>query len=167
MKIALLFLLIFNPLYLFSHSLIIDIEDNKDGTIRVFGEFDTQESAAGVMMKILALHSGEVLYQQRLVDEGLLVQIPKIPYKIVLDDGDKHSAESLGIAPIGGFEEIDKKTLENKKEKKESKSRSLIKVSDSMAVNVSIILAFILILASIMVSIINTRKILKKMEELK
>lgn len=118
-------------------------------------------------MKILALHSGEVLYQQRLVDEGLLVQIPKIPYKIVLDDGDKHSAESLGIAPIGGFEEIDKKTLENKKEKKESKSRSLIKVSDSMAVNVSIILAFILILASIMVSIINTRKILKKMEELK
>lgn len=167
MKIALLFLLILNPLYLFSHSLIIDIEDNKDGTIRVFGEFDTQESAAGVMMKILALHSGEVLYQQRLVDEGLLVQIPKIPYKIVLDDGDKHSAESLGIAPIGGFEEIDKKTLENKKEKKESKSRSLIKVSDSMAVNVSIILAFILILASIMVSIINTRKILKKMEELK
>lgn len=37
MKIALLFLLILNPLYLFSHSLIIDIEDNKDGTIRVFG----------------------------------------------------------------------------------------------------------------------------------
>lgn len=165
MKIRLyLFLFIlFSPLYIFSHSLVIDIKDNKDGTIRVFGEFDTKESAAGVMMKIVALHSGEIIYQKRLVDDGLLVEIPNIPYKIVLDDGGSHITEKIGFAPPNGFKKVENTKANIQKEEK--KSRNMFEISSSKAVTISIIMAFILLISTILISIKNTNKILKKMEE--
>jgi hypothetical protein len=156
--------LLLTPLYLFAHSLILDTMDNEDGTITVHGEFNTGESAAGALLKLEALNSGEILYQKRLPDDGeLTIPIPKLPYQIILDGGPGHSVTKEGIAPIGGFE----KQVEIKpKQKKQKPSRNMMQISSSKAVTYSIIAAFILLFATIFISIRNTNKLIKKIKEI-
>lgn len=151
------------PIYIFAHSLMLYAINNEDGTMTVSGEFSTGESATGAIVKLIALHSGEIIYQKRLVDDGLLVQIPKIPYKIVLDDGGSHITEKIGFAPPNGFEKVENTQANIQKEEK--KSRNMLEISSSKAVTISIIMAFILLISTILISIKNTNKILKKMEE--
>ncbi|RBQ28934.1 hypothetical protein ACNSOS_05125 [Aliarcobacter vitoriensis] len=164
-KIFKIAILLLSPLYIFAHSLVLYVDDNKDGTITIAGEFNTGESASGALVKLEALHSGEILFQQRLTDDDLIVDIPKIPYKVVLDGGGAdHQEEKIGIAPPNGFEKVEQVAKpEAKKEQKPS--RSLMQISSSPAVTISIFLAFLLLFATMLVSIINTNKILKKLED--
>ncbi|MBL3519723.1 hypothetical protein ACNSOP_02300 [Aliarcobacter lanthieri] len=164
-KIA-IFLL--TPLYIFAHSLVLYVDDNKDGTITIAGEFNTGESAAGALVKLEALHSGEILFQQRLTDDEIIVDIPKIPYKIVLDGGGAdHQEEKIGIPPPSGFDKVEEKVVKTEAKKEQKPNRSLIQISSSPAVTISIVLAFILLFATMLVSIRNTNKILKKLEDSK
>ncbi|RBQ26428.1 hypothetical protein [Arcobacter sp. CECT 9188] len=164
-KIA-IFLL--TPLYIFAHSLVLYVDDNKDGTITIAGEFNTGESAAGALVKLESLHSGEILFQQRLTDDEIIVDIPKIPYKIILDGGGAdHQEEKIGIPPPNGFDKVEEKVVKTEAKKEQKPNRSLIQISSSPAVTISIVLAFILLFATMLVSIRNTNKILKKLEDSK
>ncbi|OCM00172.1 hypothetical protein AAX29_00170 [Aliarcobacter thereius] len=164
-KISKIAILLLSPLYIFAHSLVLYVDDNKDGTITIAGEFNTGESAAGALILLEALHSGEILFQKRLTDDDLIVDIPKIPYKIVLDGGGAdHQEEKIGVPPPNGFDKVEEKVAKQEPKKEQKPSRSLIKLSSSTAVNVSIILAFVLLFATIFISIRNTNKILKKLE---
>ena len=158
-----LLIILLLPTYIFAHSLVLYVDDNKDGTITVFAEFNTGESATGAIIKLVALHSNEILFQKRLTDEDMILDIPKIPYKVVVDDGDEHSSEKIGIAPPNGFEKVEASQI--KVQKEERKSRSLLEISSSKAVTVSIILAFILLFATLFISIKNTQKILNEIKK--
>jgi len=163
-KLIKIIFLILIPIALFAHTLVLNILDNKDDTITIEGMFNTGESAAGALIKIETLDSKEVLFQQRLSDDiEMIVQIPKVPYKIILDGGPGHSAEKIGIPPKDGFEKI-KKNEEPKPKKEEKPNRNLIQISSSPAVTISIIIAFILLISTMIVSIRNTNKLIKEIK---
>lgn len=169
-KLINILFLILTPIYLFAHSLVLNILDNQDDTISVEGMFNTGESAAGALIKLEALDSGEILFQQRLSDDTeMIVKIPKVPYKIILDGGPGHTAEKIGIPPKAGFEKIEKiqtkQELKAPAKKEEKPNRNLMQISSSTAVTVSIIFSFILLFATIIVSIKNTNKLINQLKD--
>jgi len=132
--------------------------DNEDGSIMISGGFNTGESAAGAMVRVKATSSDEILYEKRLGSEGeVSIKIPKIPYQVILDGGKGHTIVKDGIPPKEGF---------IKKEKEEKKkARSDAKISTSNAVIVSIIIAFILLFATIFMSARNTNKLMQEIKK--
>lgn len=161
-KLINIIILVLTPIYLFSHSLVLNVLDNQDGTISIEGEFNTGESAAGALVKIITLNSEEILFEQRLTDDKeMIIDIPKIPYKIVLDGGPGHTEEKMGIPPKGGFEKVE----ESKTKKEEKPSRNNMQISTSPAITISIVFAFILLFATIIISIRNTNKILNQLKQ--
>lgn len=168
-KIFKLLIMIVLPINILAHSLLLNVFDNEDNTITVEGIFNTGESAAGALIILEALNSGEILFKQRLLDDSeLTIKIPKEPYKIILDGGEGHTIVKDGIAPLNGF--IKKETKETKevkevkKKQKNENPRFSILPSSSMAVNVSIIIAFILLILTILISIRNTNKIISEIK---
>lgn len=162
-KIFKLLIMIVLPINILAHSLLLNVFDNEDNTITVEGIFNTGESAAGALIMLEALNSGEILFKQRLLDDSeLTIKIPKEPYKIILDGGEGHTIVKDGIAPLNGF--IKKETKEVKKKQKNENPRFSILPSSSMAVNVSIIIAFILLILTILISIRNTNKIISEIK---
>ncbi|WP_320036079.1 hypothetical protein [Halarcobacter sp.] len=159
-KLKKIILILILPIYLFSHSIVLNLIDNEDGTITIVGMFNTGESAAGAMVKLIAVNSNEILFQKRLDDNSeLTVNIPKIPYKVVLDGGAGHTVFKDGIPPKDGF-----KKVEQKKEAKQP-SRTNMEISTSKATTYSIILAFVLLIATIIISILNTNRLMKELKQ--
>ncbi|RXJ68906.1 hypothetical protein CRV08_05570 [Halarcobacter ebronensis] len=152
------------PIYLYSHSLVLNLMDNEDGTITASGMFNTGESAAGAMVRILAIESQEILYEKRLPENSeLTIPIPKVAYTVVLDGGPGHTVSKPGIEPQGGF--IKEKMPKEGKNKKEQPSRTNMQISSSNAVTYSIIVAFLLLFATIFISIKNTNKLLQELKK--
>lgn len=146
------------PLFLYSHSLLLNIMDNEDGTILISGGFNTGESAAGAMVRIKDTSSDEILYEKRLGSEGeAIIKIPKIPYEVILDGGKGHIIVKDGIPPKEGF------IIKEKKKKK--KSRINAEFSTSKAVTVSITIAFILLFATIFMSARNTNRLIREIKK--
>jgi len=166
-KIIYILFLVLIPIYLLGHSLVLNIFDNQDNTISIEGMFNTGESAAGALIKLESLDSKEIFFQERLSDNReMIVEIPKFPYRIILDGGPGHIAEKEGIPPKGGFIKIEaKQEIKPLPKKEEKRSRSLIQISSSTAVTVSILLSFILLLATILISIKNTNKLILEIEK--
>ncbi|NCD11065.1 MAG: hypothetical protein EOL93_00815 [Epsilonproteobacteria bacterium] len=161
-KIACLFAL---PLWLYAHTLLMHVGDNDDGTLSIKGEFSTGESAAGALVKLKILGSEEILAQQRLPDSSeLVLEIPKIPYEIILDGGPGHQVRREGIAPKGGFEKSEPKKNETSSDTMPLKAEEK---KIPLALSLSLALAFILLLATIGISIYNTRLLLQKGEKRK
>lgn len=151
-------LFIIAPLVMYSHSLLLNVNDNKDGTITVSGTLDTGQSAEGALLRIKSLSKDETLYLKRLSHNNLIIKIPDEPYKVVLEDIDGDEVEKEGIPPLGGF--LKKDTKSNKiEDNKQVKNESC-----SLAIIVSVIVAFILLLLSILVSINNTRKLMREIQ---
>lgn len=162
-KKILISILFFLPSLMFSHTLLLNLFDNEDNTITVEGVFNTGELAVGALIRLEALNTGEILYKKRLPDEGeLIIPIPKENYQVVLDGGPGHQVVEIGIAPKEGF----KKVLNAKKEVKLSSSRSGAKAWTKPLV-ISLFIAFLLILATILISIKNTNKLLRVLKESK
>lgn len=161
-KIFLVFLI--SCLSLFAHELLLFVEDNKDNTITVVGEFDTGDSTEGILIKLESLASGDVLFQQRLPKEGeIVVDIPKEPYKVVLDAGmEGHTLTKQGIAPLEGFKEVAK----NQNTKKQVQKESILTKWDSLTISFFslCLLAFLL---AIYFSNKNTNRILEAIKEIK
>ncbi len=158
-KILIAFCVLFLQTNIYAHSIIMNVFDNDDGTISIEGVFNTGESAQGALVKFEAVNGGEVLFQKRLPDEGeLVVDIPKVKYKIVLDGGSGHKVVKHGIAPEEGFIEEERKEVEGN----DKKEKTNMKFSSSNAVTLSIVLAFLLLFAILFISIKNTNKILEK-----
>ncbi|NCB82310.1 MAG: hypothetical protein EOM38_07880 [Bacilli bacterium] len=161
-KIVCLFAL---PLWLYAHTLVLHVGDNEDGTLSIKGEFSTGESAAGALVKLKALGSEEILMQQRLPDSSeVVLEIPHIPYEIILDGGPGHQAHREGIAPKGGFKQSEPKKSEA------SSSNAPLKAEEKkipLALSFSLALAFVLLVATISISIYNTRLLLQKLENRK
>ena len=112
--ISIIFTLFFLQNLLFAHSPVLQISDNEDGTIEVFGGFSTGQSAAGAMLKIKsAIDPSKVLFKQRIPKSGYLtIKTPNEPYTVLLDSGPGHRIEKDGtIKPKNGFTTIDKKPL--------------------------------------------------------
>jgi len=65
-KISSLLLILLTPIFLFSHSLVLSVMDNEDGTITAQGVFNTGQSAAGALLVLEALHNKEILFEKRL-----------------------------------------------------------------------------------------------------
>ena len=106
--------LFFLQTILFAHSPVLQISDNEDGTIEVFGGFSTGQSAAGAMLKIKsAIDPSKILFEQRVPKSGYLtIKTPNEPYTVLLDSGPGHRIEKKGtIQPKNGFEGINKKSL--------------------------------------------------------
>jgi len=101
------------PVSIFAHTLIFDAFDNEDGTMEITAMFSTGASAQGATIKIVSQGNLEIIYQKRVDDSGILVvDIPKEPYKLILDSGPGHTVEKVGtIKPIGGFTIVSEKKI--------------------------------------------------------
>lgn len=160
-----LMLFLILPINLYCHSLVVNIEDNKNNTITINGKFDTGESIAGALLQLKAMDSGEKLYEARFPNNNeLTVEIPKIPYQIVLvDESDGDEIVKEGVSPLNGFEK--KAQIKTPQKKEAQQSRTSMQLSTSTAVTVSIISAFILLFATIIVSIRNTNKLMNELKK--
>ncbi len=156
-----IFILISFVMSMYAHNLIMNVMDNADNTITVVGEFSTGEDAAGALIRLESLLSGEILYKERLPQESeLTVTIPKEPYQIVLDGGPGHTIVKKGVAPLEGF---------NQELKGKSINSKLSKPQESNNWNVITILFFtvclILFALAIYFSNKNTNKILHQLKK--
>lgn len=153
------------PFSLYSHSLLLNVFDNEDGTITVEGIFNTGETAQGALIKLISVKNEATLYQKRLPDEGeLTIAIPQYAYNIILDGGPGHIVIKKGIASANGFKkELIKKEFKPKK-KKSKGGRNTIMLSQSSAVNVSIIIALFILIATFIISILNTNRLIKELK---
>lgn len=145
---------------LYAHSLLMNIFDNEDNTITVMAEFSTGEKAAGALIRLESLVTGEVLYQKRLpLESELTITIPKEEYQVVLDAGPGHTIVKEGIAPLEGF--VNK-----------IQTKNIVKVSQAQKTNhqwsalttLFFIICMILFLMAIYWSNKNTNKILKQLK---
>lgn len=158
----LIFLLIL-PLSTYAHTLILNVFNNDNNTITVEGAFNTGQSAAGALIILEALNTGEVLYKKRLPDDSqLIIEIPKVPYQIVLDGGPAHQVIKPGIGVINTLK---KETIKNDKVKL-SQSKVMVNNTNPI-VTISIICAFSLLFATIFISIRNTNKLLIEIKKKK
>ncbi|WP_418185223.1 hypothetical protein ACNSOS_10315 [Aliarcobacter vitoriensis] len=149
---------------LFSHELILIVEDNKNNTITVAGEFDTGDSVSGALIKLESLSSGDILFQQRLPEsQEIIVEIPKEPYRVVLDGGSGHTLIKAGIAPIEGFKEEVKQNVSNQN-KKSSQKQTILTKWDSLTITF-FTLCLIAFLLAIYFSNKNTNRILAHLKE--
>lgn len=163
MKKIFIFLTICLSVSLYAHNLIVNVMDNGDNTITARGEFSTGEDAAGAMIRLESLISGNILFKQRLPQESeLIINIPKEPYQIVLDGGPGHTIIKEGIAPIEGFNEELKEKVEDVSSKL-SKPENLNNDWDLITI-FFFTLCLILFALSIYFSNKNTNKILEKIK---
>ena len=80
----------------FAHTLVINAEDNEDGTVTIEGVYSTQEIPEGAEVR-LEDENGEVLWKGKIDWEGLCTfDKPKVPYTIILDVGPGHMAKKKG-----------------------------------------------------------------------
>lgn len=150
------------PVLLSAHKLLLNVYDNEDNTITVEGIFTTGELASGAQIKLESLETGEVLYKKRLPDIGeLVINIPKKPYKIILDGGPQHLMEKDGIPPLNGFP----KELSTEKKGNVINNERKFKDSSKLSIIVGgLVLAFLLFILTIFISIHNTNKIIKELK---
>lgn len=161
-KLISIILLCLIPSFLFSHTLILNLDDNEDGTILIQGVFNTGQLAPGAEVRVESLVTGKILFKKRLPDESeLIIDIPKEPYQVVLDGGPGHQVVKEGIEPKGGFsEELSKKG----KEVKVSQPRSSMQgLPPEMIISVAV--AFVLLFITIFISIRNTNKLVRQLEK--
>lgn len=145
---------------IFAHTLLLNVFDNEDNTITVEGIFNTGELATGAQIRLESLHNGMLLYKNRLPDESeLTIQIPKEAYQIVLDGGPGHQIVQTGPSPKGGFIKQNKQNKEVKLSKPREGQRPW-----SLALVVSIALAFTILFITILVSIKNTNLLIKQLK---
>ncbi len=147
---------------LYAHSLILNVLNNDDNTITIEGGFSTGEDAAGAMIRLELLSSGEVIFKERLPSQSeLTVKIPKEPYQIVLDGGPGHTIIKDGIPPIEGYiEEIKIKTVNSKLSTAENANNEW----DLLTI-LFFILCLILFSLTIYFSNRNTNKILNQLKQ--
>lgn len=160
-KIVLLFIFVLAPSYLLSHTLLLNVFDNEDNTITVEGIFNTGQTAPGAQVRLESLVSGELLYKKRLPEESeLTIEIPKEPYQIVLDGGPGHQIVQEGLAPKEGFSKaLSAKSKEIKLSQPKNNTIGL-----PLEMLISIVVAFILIFITMILSIFNTRKLLLELK---
>lgn len=158
--------LILTPICLLGHSLVMNTIDNKNNTVTVNGKFDTGEDITGALLQLKSTISNEILFEKRFSSTNeITFDIPNIPYQIVLlDESDGDETVKKGISPKDGFKNIQKLQVKENIKKEEKPSRNLIQISSSTAVTVSIICAFILLFATIIVGIRNTNKLLNELK---
>ena len=148
---------------IFAHSLLLNVFDNDDNTITVEGVFNTGEVATGAQVRLESLANGIVLYKERLPEESeLTITIPSENYQIVLDGGPGHQIIEGGPSPKGGFT---KQVSENKKAKLSEPREG--KKPWSLALVLSIALAFVLLFITILISIKNTNLLIKQLHATK
>ena len=96
--------------FLFAHSVVLNVVDNEDGTMEIFGGFSTGQSAAGAKIFIKSKIDNKILFEDRIPESGeLTIKVPKEPYSIILDSGPGHKVEKDGnIMPAEGFDTITK-----------------------------------------------------------
>lgn len=92
---------VFTTLSLYSHSLILNSFDNGDGTMEIVGKFSTGASVEGAMVQLVSLKTTKIIFEKRMDSSGAItVNIPKEPYKIVLDSGPGHKVEKKGTVDV-------------------------------------------------------------------
>ena len=144
----------------YAHTLLLNVFDNEDNTITIEGVFNTGQLAVGAQIRLEALSNGNILYKERLPDESeITIDIPKEPYQVVLDGGPGHQIVQNGPEPIGGFT----KEIKTNKKAKLSQPREG-KKQWSLALIVTISLAFTLLFLTIFISIKNTNKLMKQLK---
>ena len=159
-KIISLFILILTPSYLLSHTLLLNVFDNEDNTMTIEGIFNTGQTAPGAQVRLESLVTGKLLYKKRLPDESeLTIKIPNEPYQIVLDGGPGHQIIQEGIEPKEGF---DTTLTAQSKTVKLSQPRNTMGLPIEMII--SVVVAFILIFITMILSIFNTRKLLVELK---
>lgn len=159
-KILLTLISLTLPTFINAHALILNVLNNDDNTITVEGIFSTGQTASGALIKINSLVNGKVLYKKRLPKEGeLTIDIPKVPYEIILDGGPGHTVIKKGLAPKEGFtkEVLNKMKKSSIKEKNKDNSYLILKISYASC--------FILLLITVFISIKNTNKLLNQLKQ--
>jgi hypothetical protein len=157
-KYLILFLLFLLNTNINAHELEVNIIDNKNNTMTIFALLNTGESSAGILVRLEDKKTKETIFEKRFPsDNKLIVDIPKFAYIIVFDEGDDDLTIKEGIPPKEGFQK-------QKIEQKKTKSRTNTQISTSNAVTISIAIAFFLLLLTIFVSIRNTNKLLKELQ---
>lgn len=127
MKKLLMVLLTMFSLTIFACEVLLDVEDNKDGYITIYGGFSSDESTDGVTLMILKdkLYNGEeetfndrmVLFKTTL-DETGEIRIPKpktSKYIIVFDGGEGHYKERKGAKLTAEEENLWQEAMKNDK----------------------------------------------------
>jgi hypothetical protein len=90
------------PVALWAHTPLLVVEDNGDGTLYIEAGFSNGASAAGTDVLLKSL-DGEVLWQGKMSEDYLEVEMPSVPYTVTLDAGPGHIVTKDGPEPAGGF----------------------------------------------------------------
>lgn len=162
--------LVFLPSIIYAHSLLLDVYDNEDNTITVSGSFSSGEPAIGALIKLKSQVSGRVLYKKRLPNENeLTIEIPKEPYKIILDGGPGHTIIKDGIAPENGYSKVllekEEKNKEENKENKNEENENMF--SSETLIGTAFSFSLILFFITILIANKNTNKLIKELNSLK
>lgn len=152
----LVLLLLLSQSYVFAHSLLMNVYSEDGETITIEGKFDTGTLAPGALLTLEALNTGDILYQERLPWESeVTISIPDEPYKIILDGGPMHIIEKDGIPPEKGF------TVQQTAKPQANKPESPV-LKKPLAF--ALITTMFLLVLTIIVSIVNTRKLIAALE---
>ena len=140
-----------------AHNLILNVYRNVDDTVTIEAGYDTGNTAAGAMVRLESLATGEILFEERLPQESeVTLAIPDEPYRIVLDGGPEHTVMEEGIPPEKGFSDM----AAEEKKSVEAKAAGV-----GVPFVILITLAFGLLLLTIFISIRNTNKILEAISQ--
>lgn len=92
----------------YSHTLLLQVEDLDDGNISVTGRFSTGQAAVGAKVRLVEKNKGKIIFEKRITEAGeVIVKIPELPYEIQLDAGPGHMVVKEGIPPSQGFKQVD------------------------------------------------------------
>jgi hypothetical protein len=103
MRRFILMALIIVPVALWAHTPLLVVEDNEDGTIYIEAGFSNGASAAGTDIIIRSKATEEILWQGKMGEDGMDVEMPGEPYTVTLDAGPGHIVTKEGPEPAGGF----------------------------------------------------------------
>ena len=151
MRVLFIFLILKS--FVLSHTLVLNLMDNEDGTIQISSMFNTGQSAAGALVKAKLINSDKIIYEKRLPEEGEInFKIPNSPYLVILDGGPGHSIQKEGIPPKEGYKEDIKKQKKIAKQSNNFDNKILVKL-------VLWFISFLLIILIVFLYFKNTRRL--------
>lgn len=161
MKLRYIFLALFLTVNLSAHTLLMNVFNNDDNTITVIGEFSNGQKAAGAMIRLESLATGEILFKKRLPDESeITIDIPKEEYQVVLDGGPGHQIVKDGIAPLEGFSIKASKEAKKKLSQPRQRSNEL-----GMPLIILLSLGFLFIALALYFSAKNTKTLMAQLKK--
>jgi len=86
----------------FSHTAIMSLRDNGNGTVTVDASLSTGETVQGATIVVRDKETNEPLSRETMPGSGkLVIRTPQVPYTVTLDMGEGHTVVRSGPVTVG------------------------------------------------------------------